>query len=271
MKFLKIFAFFAVVIFSFIFLQTNPVQATDPIYYHVITLSPGWNVVSTPRLVDHHEFSAEETVNNFDIYLLDPASLSGWNTMQDLGQTEFIPLFGYFIYNKTGADQTLTLYYLNEVDPNERLFSRDLVPGWNVVGVANPSYALRKNENNGTDTDNVQNILTSLSGCIDTVLDFTEDQLFRSSVKIGDQWGARTYADANNLYDLRETKAYAVYLNTNCTYQGFQNVGPIYAQGNIIMEMDTSATPAKDVTIGNDNVVIATLKLTSNGENATIS
>ena len=34
--------------------------------------------------------------------------------------------------------------------------------------------------------------------------------------------------------------------------------------------MDNSATPAKDVKAGDNNVVLATLSLKSNGENATI-
>jgi hypothetical protein len=45
--------------------------------------------------------------------------------MSQLNQTEFTPLFGYFINNKTGQDQTLTLNYKNNLLPNERIFERE--------------------------------------------------------------------------------------------------------------------------------------------------
>ena len=34
-----------------------------------ITLSPGWNIVSTPKVLLSHHFSASEVSTNFDIYL----------------------------------------------------------------------------------------------------------------------------------------------------------------------------------------------------------
>jgi hypothetical protein len=76
-----------------------------------ILLLPGWNIISTPKVLDSHTFSVAETSDNFDIYALDPSKTSGWATLADLGQTEFTPLYGYFINNKTGTNQTLTLNY----------------------------------------------------------------------------------------------------------------------------------------------------------------
>ena len=142
-------------------------------YSHIIDLEPGWNLVSATRLVESHTFSAPETLDNFDIYLLDPASPSGWATMADLGQSEFTPLFGYFINNKTGLAQTLTLDYVEGPDPDDRLFSRELISGWNVVGIANPSYALSQYAPSSTDTNNPSDILVSLSACADVVVDMT--------------------------------------------------------------------------------------------------
>ena len=51
------------------------VKAED-VYYQTITLRPGWNIVSTPRVVDFHQFSATENSTNFDIYILDPSKES---------------------------------------------------------------------------------------------------------------------------------------------------------------------------------------------------
>src|ERR1035437_5990207 len=72
-------------------------------YTQTIILNPGWNVVSTPRLLDSHSFSSAAT--DYSIYVLNPASVSGWSTMADLGQTEFTPLYGYFINNTTASNK----------------------------------------------------------------------------------------------------------------------------------------------------------------------
>ena len=42
----------------------------------MITIKNGWNIISTPRIVESHNFSVEENSNNFDIYILDPNSTS---------------------------------------------------------------------------------------------------------------------------------------------------------------------------------------------------
>ncbi len=180
-------------------------------YDQTVNLKNGWNLISVPRLVDSHIFSAEETLANFDILVLDNTALSGWKTMAELGQTEFIPLYGYFINNKTGSDQTLTLEYKQDVEPNERLFSRTLDIGWNVLGIANPSYALNNNYIGGTDYDNVTNIFSSLSGCVSHVMDLTAGELDKGSVKVSDQWEQKVWNEVNQLNDLRELKAYAVF------------------------------------------------------------
>src|SRR3989338_2524715 len=196
------------------------------LYSQSMTLASGWNIVSTPRVLDSHAFSATENSTNFDIYVLDASQTSGWATMANLGQTEFKPLYGYFINNKTGADQTLTFNYKASTPPNERLFSRGFTAtGWYSVGVANPTYGLPQGTGSG-DTNNVANILFSLGTNYSQAVDFTLDAFSSDpdSVALGETWDARTQPDANALHDLRETKAYAVYItNTAGVDTGFQN------------------------------------------------
>ena len=62
---LSLFIFLIVVFFLVSF---NKVGATTG-YSEIIYLKPGWNTVSTPRLVSSHSFSAPETSENFDIFL----------------------------------------------------------------------------------------------------------------------------------------------------------------------------------------------------------
>ena len=236
---MKKFRILLMVAFLLVFQGLTPrdnTQAAD-VYYHAIVLSPGWNAVSTPRLVDSHQFSVAETTANFDVYVLNPGSISGWSSMADINQTEFTPLYGYFINNKTSFNQTLTLNYKQNVEPNQRLFSRTLSAGWNIVGVANPSYALKQADPSSYDTNNVTNILTPLvnlttsASCVSTVLDFTADQSDKSSVAAGGAWSQKVWASANQVNDLRETKAYAIYTTSACTYQGSQNNDPITTYG----------------------------------------
>ena len=95
------------------FLVIPLITKASVLYSQTITLTPGWNTVSTPKVLESHTFSVAETSNNFDIYALDSSKPSGWATLADLNQTQFTPLFGYFINNKTGTNQTLTFNYKN--------------------------------------------------------------------------------------------------------------------------------------------------------------
>jgi hypothetical protein len=103
-----------VLIFAFLiilFFVAAGIASASSSFTQTISLDVGWNIVSTPRVLDNYSFSAAETVNNFDVYVLNPSDPSGWSTMANIGQKKFQPLYGYFINNKTGANQILTLNY----------------------------------------------------------------------------------------------------------------------------------------------------------------
>lgn len=188
------------------------------------TLNPGWNIVSTPKVLLNHEFSVAETSDNFDIYLLDPTSTSGWQTMQGEGQTEFQPLFAYFINNKTGQSQTLTFNYDFSLTPAQRLFQRTLQPGWNAVGIASPSYALPQGSTSA-DINNPNNILGSIIGSVGQVIDFTSGDTNVDSPAISGTWLSKTATDVNSLNDFRELKAYGVFVTSETNnYIGSQNL-----------------------------------------------
>jgi hypothetical protein len=188
----------------------------------IITLVPGWNSISTPRVLSSHSFSASETVSNFDIYTLNPSDPSGWSTVT----SELVPLYGYLINNKTGVSQTLTLNYQGDLTPNKRLFERDFIKsGWYLVGPADPSY-MKKKGSGTIDTNNVSNILETIKSSYSNVIDFTDGDFLTNpdSVKVGSTWRSVVPADVNNLRDIRETKGYAIYINSSSAkYTGFQN------------------------------------------------
>ena len=201
-----------------------------------ISLAPGWNIVSTPKVLESHEFSAENKSENFDIYLLDPSKQSGWATMADLGQTEFTPLYGYFVNNKTDEGQTLTFVYDTNLSPNEQLFTRTFNnEGWYSIGVANGEYA-KAQDGNTIDINNPSRVLSLLQGTYDTVIDFTDGDYDTNplSVALSDTWKGVVPEDINSLNDLRETKGYAVYLReSGVAYNGFQNSAGSTGEGDV--------------------------------------
>lgn len=209
----------------FIFLGFSQIAVAEILYSQEITLEPDWNIVSTPKILESFTFSAEDSSDNFEIYVLNPNSPSGWSTMADLGQTKFIPLYGYFIRNKTGINQTLTLNYKNTDLPEnffERIFS---TTGWYSIGVANPSYVLPINADPEAVTFN-NNTLSSLEGYYSSVIDFTDAQFSqnRKSVALTNPWKSVSASDINNLRGFRETKGYVIYITTpNSPYNGWQD------------------------------------------------
>lgn len=191
-----------------------------------VDLASGWNIVSTPMILSSHDFSVDETSENFDIYVLDASKPTGWATMSDLGQTEFTPLFGYFINNKTDEYQTLTFNYDTTVDPNNKLFERTFsAEGWYSIGVANAEYS-KTLMSDREDTNNPNKILSLLAGKYDLVIDFTDGvyDYARKSVALTDPWKAVIPVDIDELNDFRDTKGYAVYIKeSSARYNGFQN------------------------------------------------
>lgn len=213
---------FAVIVLLLGITTTTNAQSVS----QVVDLAPGWNIVSTPMVLQSHAFSAAETSTNFDIYILDASKPTGWATMADLGQTQFAPLFGYFINNKTGDDQKLTFNFESDVPPNQKLFERTFTAeGWYSVGVANAEYA-KTQKADRSDANNPSSVLSLLTGNYDLVIDFTDDtyENDRNSVALSDPWKAVVPSDINQLNDLRDTKGYAIYIKqAGARYNGFQN------------------------------------------------
>ena len=224
---------FLFTIFSFIYIFLNYASASSS-FNQIIILKPGWNIISTPKILDSYSFSASSTSDNFDIYVLNPESSSGWSTMQDLGQTKFEPLFGYFINNKTGQDQNLILNYKQNVSPAERLFKREFKKtGWYSIGIANPTYSKTQYDDNLNDINNPLNILFSIKDKISSVIDFTYGNNSITSVSVSSDWKSANANDLNSLNDFRETKGYGIFINNpeNALYEGFQNNEPVPSEG----------------------------------------
>jgi len=237
-KYIPLFVFLAFVSFA------NLANASV-LYSQSISLSPGWNIVSTPKVLESHTFSLPETSDNFDIYVLNASSTTGWSTLADLGQTEFVPLYGYFIKNKSASEQTLTFNYKAISSPNDRLFERSFSKsGWYSIGVANATYS-KKITDDVSDTNNPSKILNSTTGGYASVVDLTDDSFAQNpkSVSVGSAWKQAVSSDIDSLNDLRETKGYAIYITQpNALYSGFQNEDLPKASVSITANGSTAST-----------------------------
>ncbi|MCD6296398.1 MAG: hypothetical protein J7M30_04515 [Deltaproteobacteria bacterium] len=205
-------------------LFVSKTEAGELTPYQVINLEPGWNIVSTPKVILSYEFSVPETSKYLDIYLLDPESPSGWRTLQEVGQTKFEPLYAYFINNKTNQTQTLRFNYNNNLTPGQRLFQRTVHAGWNAVGIALPDEVLNEGKRNKY-SESTRKILDLINDSIVLMIDFTADRQNPDSVKIGNDWEAKPNLEPEDLDNLRKLKGYGVFVKeTTDKYIGFQNI-----------------------------------------------
>lgn len=98
-----------------------------------ITLSPGWNVVSTPNTISSMSFSNWWTWLTF--YKLE------WNTFSSIiASTWTIMPLEWFLVNNTNVT-SVDLYLTNEtwLTPSEKLHSKTLSAGWNILGTTTNS------------------------------------------------------------------------------------------------------------------------------------
>ena len=256
-------------ILDFVFVRNHLGETCppDPGSHQIIDLEPGWSVISTPKVISSYEFSVPETAEYLDIRLLDSSFPSGWATMQEIGQTKFEPLYGYFLYNKTNELQTLRLNYYDNLTPDQRLFKRTLQPGWNTIGIANPNYALQKGTGN-IDTDNVSKILDSIIDSTGLVIDFTAYEEDLDSVKMGDFWASKITSQVNDLNDFRELKSYGVFITKTTDYTGFQNVGE--QAGSLSISLSSSSPATGNISAG-DDIVLGIFDFEAKGEEVKVT
>lgn len=168
-----------------------------PALSQTVRLEKGWNLISVPRPVASHVFSAPEISDSFDIYILDATKQNNWATMADLGQTEFTPLYGYFIRNKTSHFQTLIFNYKNNLEPQEKLLERKFTKsGWYSFAPAHTDSGWVGSQcSAGFDRVKTTDILKTLSGKYSQIVHFANNM---------DVWGAENYGVGSELYSYRE-------------------------------------------------------------------
>ena len=178
------------------------------VIHATLTLTNGWNVFSTPRTLSGIGFSNNGTGINF--YQLQAGSWTG--TTVAANTTNVKPLEGFLINNTTGSSVTMDLsYYVGTLSAGQKIFTKSLSAGWNVVGVADSS--LVSNTSNFTELS-VQTGVNSLSGDYSHVIDWTDADFDGGDNTLTiDQLKQITSNDVTDTTEkFEEFKAYAVFV-----------------------------------------------------------
>ena len=111
--------------------------------------------------------------------------------------------------------------------------------GINVIGIANPQYALKQSDPN-SGKDNASSILGDTNKCVIALFDFTYTNPDDSSVKISQGWLLKNIFSFKKIKDLKETKAYGVWLKKDCQYKGYQEpTAPVIQIGQLTVSKNS--------------------------------
>jgi hypothetical protein len=208
-------------------------------YVHEVSLEPGWSIFSPSQVVESHEFSqngVESEEGNYTILYLDSSSPSQWSVLSD---GEFTPLYGYFIYNKTGTDQVLTIRYKEGLSPSQRILGRTLSPGWNSIGFADPQQSILSGEvvDHMGFTGLLKKLFTNIvpSEGISHVIDFTHGNESVGDISIHSNWNVVTGDDLDLIRDPVEPKGYAVFVTSGSDVEmvGYQQGAEVEVYSSI--------------------------------------
>lgn len=103
----------------------------------MITLSPWWNVMSTPAVLSSLEFSNGWEWISF-------STLKEWSWVSVAATTDNIkPLDGFLVYNSNNNDVSLTLNFKENSSPSDKIFQKDLELWWNLVWITTTQDPLK--------------------------------------------------------------------------------------------------------------------------------
>ena len=173
---------------------------------NTLIFEPGWNVFSTPRLLESINFSNGGT--NLSFYKLEGGQ---WNDTTTPATTANIqPLEGFLVNNASGDNIYVYLDYKAELTAGQKLFTDTLDAGWNIVGVADLDFAA--NDLNYTETA-IDSAFDSLLGSFAQIIDYTTEDFGGNDSNNGveDKYLQINSTDTSERY-FEEFKAYPVFI-----------------------------------------------------------
>ena len=171
--------------------------ATSP--YKMITLYPGWNVVSTPAILSWIVFSNGWEWISF-------SKLSSWQWISVAATAENIrPLDWFMVYNNNSENVSMALQYKN-LDPTESFLQSNLNYWWNLLWIV-------------TTNSPFNNIASAVMSA-----DFTDNGMTNNLNKVNTNYLWNSISSSINNPELWE--AYWVFINQeNAVYWAINNWG----------------------------------------------
>lgn len=181
--------FLLVTLISFV-IYTNPVSAisitTSTSTGQVITLNPGWNTFSTPKVLANISFQSWGTGLYF--YSL---SSTGWSIVNPNIST-IKPLEWYIINNTNTGSSDISLSYKTNLSPLEMIFQKTLHSGWNIVGITtntNPFTSITSSVWMGLDFTKTSDGITNYSNKIANTFYTTTGNANLNSFLLSESYG----------------------------------------------------------------------------------
>ncbi len=168
----------------------NPVSAisitTSTSTGQVVTLSPGWNTFSTPKVLDNLTFQSGGTGLFF--YSLS----STWWSIVNPNITTIKPLEWYIVNNSNSGTRDISLSYKTNLSPLEMIFQKSLHSGWNIVGItsnSNPFTSINSNVWMGLDFTKTSDGITNYNNKVANTFYTTTGNANLNSFLLGESYG----------------------------------------------------------------------------------
>jgi hypothetical protein len=235
---------------TFDYVIKSGADLSGPATHAIVLKNNQWNIFSVPKVVTSFTANtdpAQTTLTGLVSKLgtLGAAHIIEGNTWGSLagviatvGHAHYAlqipqPLYGYVIYNNSGADITVTITYkdIATIGVGGENFSRALSAGWNSVGVADYEKALTSAEadvmnidtsdgiaslnrvnSGGFAISNLGNILDYTANANNNSVNFAGTARLRSAGSDG----------STNIINLRETRGYLIFISQGGSLSGSQ-------------------------------------------------
>jgi len=189
---------------------------------HAITLAPGWNIFSVPKVVASSNLATLSLGSGGGAYLLVKGQWVPYATAKAAfhPSVDFAPLYGYIVNNQSGGDLTLTVNYKETPTDLEKQFARDFATtggikstGWYSIGVASPEKALTQGSTSSINVDTSDLIYRQQGSAITQIMDYTANANNSSVVFASTPINRIATGDYENQINPRETRGYVVFVS----------------------------------------------------------
>lgn len=207
---MKKLSYIVTIFVAMVFLSVSTTFASSK----VVTLQPGWNTFSTPKVLSAITFSNGNGAGLL-FYKLDNGN---WSSIQ-ANTTNIKPLEGFVVNNTNTGSVQVGLDYATNLAPAEMLFQKVLSAGWNMLGITS-----------------ITNPFTTMGTNATMSVDFTRTS-GGSNLTNGVNSTFSTTSGEANIANPELGEAYAVFAQSSGVYGGNQDpadldLGDLFGTGS---------------------------------------